>query len=390
MEGSISAKPNGAATGVISFSLPLGYSIDATKINTISPLRNSLGVAIANPSSSTTYFAGVVQYNDATSLVVLDSAGGTGNFWTTNSPFTSWASTGNTASLDFSVPIVGWSSSQVMSSDADTRVMAASYYNSVDRAINNSTNLNYDTMVYDTHAAMSSGVFTAPVSGIYRVSVISLASTGSGALEIYKNGSLNQTVSEISSSVRSSGTATVNINAGDTLSVRGSGSVTVASGSSGAYSRISIERLSGPSQIAASESVSALYTGAPPTGTLNGAATIIFGTKVKDSHNAYSSGLYTVPVSGVYDISCTIWFTGTFSLNTSNNISLYIDSVQKYEKQFYAGGAIAHNQLALDVKSVPLLAGQVLKIQAINNATSAGMLSSAIDNFFSITRTGNY
>jgi hypothetical protein len=138
-------------------------------------------------------------------------------------------------------------------------------------------------------------------------------------------------------------------------------------------------------------SVSALYTGAPPTGTLTTAFnTTTFGTKVKDSHGAYSSGSYTVPLSGCYDISATVAVTGTFVLNDAVITTIFIDGVGKYDgyTRIFASETQAFPQV--NVKSIPLLAGQVVTIRTYSAGTGLSFIAGSTNNFFSISKSGSY
>ena len=153
-----------------------------------------------------------------------------------------------------------------------------------------------------------------------------------------------------------------------------------------------IERISGPSQIAASESVVALYTGAPATGTFNSSFnTVTYGTKVKDSHNAYSGGVYTIPTSGVYDISAQLLTLTTLTANQLVQLGVSINGAAPTYKAHYNATAAASSALVpFNIKSIPLLAGQTVAIQALTEGATNSLSSTAGNSYFSITRTGNY
>ena len=137
-------------------------------------------------------------------------------------------------------------------------------------------------------------------------------------------------------------------------------------------------------------SVSALYTGAPPTGTLNSSFNITtFGTRVKDSHSAYSGGSYTVPLSGVYSIAASINVAATFALNNDTDIAIFIDGVQTYQGTKRAGGAVTTQSVLVSVNAIPLQVGQVITIRSASQGTSPTFSASAPLNNFSITRTGS-
>lgn len=137
--------------------------------------------------------------------------------------------------------------------------------------------------------------------------------------------------------------------------------------------------------------VSALYTGAPPTGTLTNAYnTTTFGTKVKDSHNAYSSGSYTIPVNGIYSIHATSRQLATYAAGNIAIMAIFIDGAQNYTNIATAHSTQTADMPSVQAHGVPLLAGQVVTIRSYNDATTPTFSSVANQNYFSIVKTGNY
>lgn len=293
------------------------------------------------------------------------------------------------------VPIAGWSSTTQMSNDTDTRVVAAHYYMSSNTSTA-STYLNFDTKVFDTHNAVTTGagawVFTVPVSGIYRVSAtVQSGGTTQTSIFVTKNTTTQSYLTQTLTTANqiSNGSATVQCVAGDTLAVKNDATVTYTGGSSG-NTNISIERLSGPSAIAATESVSALYTGIP-TGTVNSSFnTNTFPTKVKDTHSGYASGTYTVPTSGSYSIAAMFSY-GHASIAAGNYVqaSIFLNGTETYTNSMFAGST---SNTALNVNiavhSVNLVAGDLITIRSLSIGTTPS-LGNAKQNIFSIVRTGN-
>jgi hypothetical protein len=114
----------------------------------------------------------------------------------------------------------------------------------------------FATKDYDTNGTMntSTGVYTVPVAGKYRVStLITLAATTLSTsqqvfIDLYKNGSffknLNTSLGNgTNNNYRTSGTATVQCNAGDTIQVNGASSVSTTLLTSAGYNYICIERI---------------------------------------------------------------------------------------------------------------------------------------------------
>ena len=156
-------------------------------------------------------------------------------------------------------------------------------------------------------------------------------------------------------------------------------------------------KISGSAQIAASESVSALYRGAPPvSATLSGTPTVIkFGTKVKDSHGTYntSTGEYEITQPGTYDIASQVIIQGTFSSSMSTALHINVDGVDVSSFILYSKTATFPDAMItpVSIASLPLLVGQKVKIMgAAAGITSPVFNSTSAYNYFSITRTGNY
>jgi len=240
----------------------------------------------------------------------------------------------NTTEVDLfaTVPISGWSSNTVLSQDTDTRVVAASAtQNFAGAAVVTGTTLKWTSNITQTHGTYdsSTGIFTAPVSGFYEVSAIVGWYSSADcqiALSLQKNGS----GSDCQFKARNNATNNVcnhllerliYLNANDNIRVIitvDAGAATYISASDS--SAISIKRLSGPATIAASEFVGASFTGCLTTLSSGGATLVFPGSgKIYDSHGAMntSTGIYTVPVSGKYSLSCfliTSLTTGTNSI----------------------------------------------------------------------------
>lgn len=101
--------------------------------------------------------------------------------------------------------------------------------------------------------------------------------------------------------------------------------LTVDAGSS--TTRFSGNRISGPSQIAATETVAMRYTDDTVQALSTGAIAVFKMTsKAYDTHNAYSTstGLYTVPISGKYRISAWMFTGNVTTLTTSQSINTAI------------------------------------------------------------------
>jgi hypothetical protein len=229
----------------------------------------------------------------------------------------------------FEVPIQGWSSSVLMSDSADTRVVSARYMTAAGQSIASGAVpvIDFGSSAIDTHGAVTTGSswkFTAPVSGIYRVSTLITYGTASftSGLDIrvalYKNGTEYTRLSHLnivttgSQFPSTAGSAIISLNAGDFIDVRSfHGESTARSLANDAkLNHIQIERLSGPSQIAASEKIAFHYysNSAQTVDTTTGGKPMDFAVKVLDTHGAVTgagsgfngSWKFTAPAAGIY------------------------------------------------------------------------------------------
>lgn len=380
----------GAPTGSFTLNLPSGFVIDLTKTPG-GASNQSEGLGIADFNVAGVRYVGAVGIND-TSSIMINSHGAGG---VVNATIPGTFASGSVIEMTFMVPIQGWSSSQVFSQDADVRVVAALIGGGAAAASANNPII-YSTIGMDTHGAYSTstGKYTAPVNGFYNINATGDGTAAAGTVYyISVNGNTtagyNRPIIAYQEVVNQgfSGSGKVYALTGQTIDIR----ATNNTGSYGTNATFQIERISGPSQIAASESVSALYTGAPPTGTLNGSLNnVTFGTKVKDSHNAMSGATYTVPVSGTYSISATVAIIGTRVLGSTDQLNIVVNGSSIASNIQNAGGAIGTQYPLSSVLSYPILAGQTVTIQVATTATTPSYDSTASRAYFSIIRTGNY
>jgi hypothetical protein len=303
-----------------------------------------------------------------------------------------WSS-GDTSSFQFSVPIAGWSSNSVASSDTDTRVCAFQAYLASNYAAGANAAIKYDTVLNDTHAgySTSTGLYTVPVSGYYRVSVIELTASSSGTPYLAKNGSAVGYFGVATSNGVNGGSQTVKCNAGDTLAVYSNVSLTWGGSSAPYTNMVSIDRLTGPAVVTATESVNGRYYSSS-TSISSSLATIVYATKGWDTHGAYNSstGIWTAPVSGKYQFNCALATAGTLALNSVIDMQVQQSgsSSQISEDKIYAGGV----QTAITAgvsDEFYCLAGDTIKVQVSSSATSPSIVSSNNQNYFSWSRIGN-
>lgn len=403
----LSGAPN--ATN-LTLNLPSGFVIDTTKIGgtTANPAwHNSVKIN----DNGIDQFDGSVGYATTTAFMLFAKRTQPGanpvylDFPQVNQATPMTFASGDTINAEVSgVPITGWGSSVVMSNDTDTRVVAMT----AQKAAGNHTSsgseqdvATWSTASVDTHAAFNSttGVYTVPVSGLYEISGVAgfaANSTGSRYFTVQKNGTGTLSLNALSAAA--SGTVDAHIaipsivvscNAGDTLRLRAFQS----SGGSLAYTTgaelsMSIKRLSGPSAIGAADTVAARYNSSSTTIT-SSPAKITFSSKDRDTHGAYSSGTYTIPVSGWYSVKAQLAISTTPTVDQSAGIFIYRNgaAIKQFLHRFKVASATGTDVAVGD--DFYFNASDTLEVYANAEGTSPTISASSTRNTFSVVRVGN-
>lgn len=292
---------------------------------------------------------------------------------------------GETISLYATIPIQGWSSSVQMSDQTDTRIVSFSGNKSSDQSVSaNTTNVSYSSLK-DTHGAWNgTDTYIVPVAGDYIVSTTTKAS-GSTELIAHVNGTSTARMIGTANASNWFGASNIvyNLKVGDLLTFKSTASVTIT-GSAG-QNNISISRISGPSAIAASESVIAHYyvsAGASTTST----NPINFDTKYIDTHNAVTTGAgiwkFTAPISGTYSVAANTYYGATGAVNILHRNSVSMDIL--------VGGAIGNTTYLSGYTTVRLLAGEFIELRPSATVTPTAQISVPAANRIQIKREGNY
>jgi hypothetical protein len=316
----------GAGSGVLSYSLPAGYSIDTAKIPTTTQYRNNFGSGTWLDSG--TDFNNIqVIYNSSTTVSFINESN--------SAEFNgSLLANGDNLYFEFTVPIVGWSSNVSMSSDTETRVVALRSLKSTTQAIPNSTDTiitSWDAGFSSTHSTFdnSTGKYTFPVSGFYNIlAYVDFVSNSTGIRYCYirlNNATIIQYGSTINAingdSSRVSVSATRFFNAGDIIDIgcyQNTGSDLNIRTLAGSTS-LNISRISGTQTIAATEVVAFRGTKASQGSITSGGTwnTVQFtsGEVTNDTHGKWltATNEYEAPVSGFYDIRLSCRNNSTFS-----------------------------------------------------------------------------
>lgn len=399
------ASATSVPSGALTFNPPSGLTFDTTKLTSGGVKASGSWVAEDN---------GVQDYGGSvyatSSLIGLIDSDGTG-IVTNTAPFTTGS--GDWYSARVLIPIVGWSSSAVMSNDASTRVVGARAFLSADQTGVNpnasAIKINIDSTAssgggYDTNGAWASNKYTVQVPGKYSVNIM-IAVLGTNVLAngyqaaIYKNGSIfaygETAVVKSAADYLTRGVSTsLDLIAGDYIEAylfgAGNNSVSTltADGIAGGNATyIDITRISGPAQIAAGESINARYIDSA-TSVSGSLATVVWTTKDFDSHSGMSSGVYTCQSQGKYQVNSFMTMTGTFALNSLLQMQIQVSSTSVSESLYYAGGIITRmtGQIS-DIVNCP--AGGTIRLQVSNSGTSPIIDSTTKRNWISISRVGN-
>lgn len=405
--------------GSATINLPSGWVLNSSKFpGTIASPDYILGRATLYDISATNpYFASVV-YNSTTSVILRPEITVGGNTFgavgtsaiSTTYPFT-WANN-DEVFVEFTVPVVGWSSSINIASEASNKVIAfkasltgnasigsASLtlvpFNTVSSAVNNG----YDTAgAFDT----TNSRFVAPESGNYYFAAHLLANSNVTASAYYtvsfrKNGTsrrafrwyFNDTVGQWY------GSATFSLIKGDYIDIATIGDAAYdILGSDGSSAAIFEGfKIQGNQTIGYDEVVGARYSTDAGLAVANGAqVTVVFEDKIFDTHNAYntSTGEYTIPVAGMYGYNYLTTWGGTtgWAIGEASQTSLQKNAVDYHVNDVFPPTASSTTRV-INAGSdlINCAKGDVIRLQITQNSgSSQNLVSTSTKNYFSIVR----
>lgn len=380
----------GTTTATIaSISLPAGMSIDPVKV----PTTRQSGVAWRSAANTNSMVANLI---NGTNTVVAFSTNVVSN---AANPFTAananqFLNTGEIFAFETQlIPITGLSSSVQMSDQTDTRVVATKAYRTGVQSFANgvSTKVQINTSSFDTHAAfdlVTNNRYTVVVPGIYEATCqITYSANGSNERQaaVYKNGS-PVAVTEMQAVTGGNSTAVVTtlvqLTTGDYLEFYGlqnsGGSLNVLAGESVTFA--TVNRLSGPSAIAANESVNASYY-ASVSGTASTTQPINYDTRYYDSHNSVTTGInwrFTAPINGIYRVNTHANIAGNTTLSLYKNGIAYRNLTVANAGQTYCGA-----------NSLRLLSGEYIEVRLADSKTYIGTNSGGQVTAIDIEKVGN-
>lgn len=400
------------SAGNLTLNLPPGLVIDTAK------LANGTGVLMANSSAQLTtgsgsagWFGGMFYSTTTSVLVKTNQTTPAGTFNTVTPTVPGTFGNGDALNFKFDVPIAGWSSNTVQSSDTDTRVIAFVAGQQVPTGTITGTLsiTKFGTVTQDTAGgySTSTGLYTVPVTGFYSIQgCVEVTGTSPGVdnatrcavvksgTSVYLSGQVTGNASgAINLTVPLS--ATVFCNTGDTLAIyTGSALTSPTYGSGSTSSYLAIFRLSGPAVIQANASITFKAVNTAGTSIANtGDNNVPFATVVFDSASAWTGTQYRIPISGKYSIKGTINYTSaTYGVNNQLIASVYKNAAIDTYGDIAPVMAIVTLPFGSVVDTtVQCSAGDLLEVRAQNTRTAGAttLNTGAGMNHIEIERIGN-
>lgn len=380
------------AAGSSTISLPSGYVIDTTKLpastNSVNEGNSTFFGSGIWEDSGVGYKSLNVAYNTTTSIIIHDTESGSSSALTAAK-----LASGDSVGISFQVPISGWSSSTQVSDGWDGRSIYATVSASGAVSVSTAAKIAFNTVTKDSTNSFSTANnrFTAPSGGTYIFDgVINYGASGALTTTIvylYKNGS---SIRQVTLGVPSGASFGIPFSfqddavATDYYEIFAQNSTAATTSAGNSY--WNIKKLSSPTTISATEVVAAKYTGTT-TGSIGPAANVTtYPTRVFDTHNAYSGGAYTAPVSGLYHITASNDITGTEALNSETTLLVTVDgSTNSYLASLRSPGTVTNTAISGSAL-VQVNAGQLIRIALYTDIGTPAYTSNTIVPSFSIHR----
>jgi|GEM_PF-4269651 len=406
----VSIDLSGAPTSAdLRVNLPSGFTIDTAKLSSGgAPAANQqrpLGLAImSDTNSGNGAVIGGVTYANSTSVDVFygnDGAPGVQlGFVNQAAPFTFDSS--DFVDLNFSVPILGWASNVLMSTDASVRPVVVRASKGSAQSLSNSTQteITFPTETRDTHGAFdtSNGRFTAPFLDDYTICAMidfNANTTGTRQVTLYKGGVdtmvLGFAGSDETSSAQSTvrgGCATLQLAANEYVSIYGtqsSGGALDVGAAGATFNWITVTNRAGAQQLAAVDNV---YMYAGLTTAQSGVTDKVIPYNVeKDSHGGMSSGTYTVKEAGLYMTTCSALLSGSGSPNDDRLIIRY-DASSSGQKQKYCSALTSGSGTVCETTDTKLLSANQTIDCYIDGDASFTIDNDGTRSRMSVTRIG--
>jgi hypothetical protein len=390
MEVSAQISLTGAPTSAtLLINLPSGYSIDTSKLNS-DLTRVALGMGMLVDAGTNTFHA-MVRYN-ATTNVQINSYGVSGTYSdeqpvTQAVPYT--FANGDLVTVNFRVPILGWSSSQLLSQDAATRKVSFSV-NTSTTAASTTQPIIYTNVLENSHGSydVATGRFTCKIPGTYFFEATGYFGGTTAYLTIYKNGSTfkqgTQTVAGAEAAVVSGSMPLI---VGDIVDIRPNTSATASGGA--VLNFFTGFMIQGPAQILANEEITEIRQNIAGTSIANSTWTAVpYATLITSSHGLLnSSGVFTASSSVVFDFMASVVFA-------TNSTGMRGIRIRKNGNDTGFGALIfpvaANPTVPVISGAISLIAGDALTVECFQSSGGSLSLNTGTDvsSMFAVRRKG--
>jgi hypothetical protein len=239
---------------------------------------------------------------------------------------------GMVVEVNFSVPIVGWSSNSQIVSQYDGRVVALRAAGTVTGGQSSGATIVFPVVGNDTHNGYnaSTGVYTVPVTGYYNLTGNINATIAGVQIVAVVNGANYQTLGYTSAG-NGAIAGLIYAVAGSTINLI----VSSALGTVGSQNYFCLALASGAQNIQAGQRISAQYYQSASQSITANSTPWNFDTKIVDTTGAVTTGgswKFTAPVSGDYQFSGCLQNTGTtctlyYQINGSNSNARYVTAL---------------------------------------------------------------
>ncbi|MBK8455651.1 MAG: hypothetical protein IPL34_20435 [Thiofilum sp.] len=362
----------GAATAVTA-SMTLGFGGVSGNVSGIADYANTKIVGSLWRNNNDVVQVDMTVIGTANNFVYFGQRSGAGQSVLTPATGSSLV-TGEVLSVNFEIPILGWSSNAVMSSDVGGRDVVFNGSSIATTAVGAIATVPF-TATVDTVGGWSVDTYTVKSSGrINALANIPINSAAAGNVEIhlFKNG-VQQTMTyytiPASSVILASLNWTDNYVCGDTIQIKISSTVGVisllGSGVSGNKATLAIAKFASPQTSMQAAPVVATYTGTP-TSVANPGAVLKMPTKIVDTHGAYdtSTGVFKCSRSGYLKAGVATSIVGTGGTAATYSVFILrkngVDIFQRYK----VGDLYGTGELITDTEfpKIPVVAGDLIDI----------------------------
>jgi hypothetical protein len=419
VEGWIEAQFNATQTAGTSLTITLPWGVDATSyVDTGLTKRIRFGsakIAISGSRFTGALIKDNVADGNNTFVIVHHRADGTevsDTTWAYNSIAT--LNSGDGFRVHFKYPVKGWSSEAVTSEDLGGREHITEISQSLTQTLTDAAG--FEKVAFNGSATKTQNTVAAWDETNFRINILE-----TGNYDIYGRGDFGTGVDDdanigvtfyvngVSSSdfgrtligatngntnALESSRPAIKLNKGDYVEMYVYWNDTVASASctlTGAT--FIVAKRSSPQTILETETVAAHYTtNAGQQIDTNTVTTVIFEDIQGDTHNSMntSTGVYTVPVSGWYNITAQVHI---LNINAAFGNGTYTEIVKngsttlsRCNIEFDAANGAANKYVPTSINTI-LNKGDTLEIKAFQNGTNNENLSTAAGrNYFSIAR----